>query len=76
MKKQPTVRKTDAALAASLLPARKADGNKGTFGRALLFCGSEQYRGAACLAAEGARDWSSWLRAKPSFRSCFRARPR
>ncbi|MBR4770722.1 MAG: NAD(P)H-hydrate dehydratase [Clostridia bacterium] len=54
MKKQPTVRKTDAALAASLLPARKADGNKGTFGRALLFCGSEGYRGAACLAAEGA----------------------
>ena len=54
MKKQPTVRKTDAALAASLLPARKEDGNKGTFGRALLFCGSESYRGAACLAAEGA----------------------
>ena len=54
MKKQPTVRKTDAALAASCLPARKSDGNKGTFGRALLFCGSERYRGAACLAAEGA----------------------
>ena len=50
----PTVRKTDAALAAALLPARPADGNKGTFGRALLFCGSEQYRGAACLAAEAA----------------------
>ena len=54
MKKQQTVRTTDAALAASLLPARPSDGNKGTFGRALLFCGSEAYRGAACLAAEGA----------------------
>ena len=56
MKKQtePSVRYTDAAYAASLLPARPADGNKGTFGRALLFCGSEQYRGAACLAAEAA----------------------
>lgn len=47
-------RKTDAALAGSLLPARPSDGNKGTFGRALLFCGSEKYRGAACLASEGA----------------------
>ena len=54
MKKQPIPRKTDAALAASCLPARPADGNKGTFGRALLFCGSETYRGAACLASEGA----------------------
>ncbi|MBO4284020.1 MAG: NAD(P)H-hydrate dehydratase [Clostridia bacterium] len=59
MKKQPeqannAPRKTDAALAASCLPARPLDGNKGTFGRALLFCGSEQYRGAACLAAEAA----------------------
>lgn len=54
MKKQPKQRTTDAALAGSLLPVRPADGNKGTFGRALLFCGSEQYRGAACLSAEGA----------------------
>ena len=59
MKKQPekentAPKKTDAKLAASCLPARPADGNKGTFGRALLFCGSEQYRGAACLSAEGA----------------------
>ena len=54
MKKQPKPRKTDAALAGSLLPVRPSEGNKGTFGRALLFCGSEQYRGAACLAAEGA----------------------
>ncbi len=54
MKKQPKPRKTDAALAGSLLPVRPTEGNKGTFGRALLFCGSEQYRGAACLASEGA----------------------
>ena len=44
----------DASFAASKLPVRPADGNKGTFGRALLFCGSDNYRGAACLAAEGA----------------------
>ena len=49
-----TPRKTDAKLAASCLPARPSDGNKGTFGRALLFCGSDRYRGAACLASEGA----------------------
>ena len=54
MKKQPKPRKTDAALAGSLLPVRPAEGNKGTFGRALLFCGSDRYRGAACLASEGA----------------------
>ena len=51
---EPSARFSDAALAASLLPARPADGNKGAFGRALLFCGSEKYRGAACLAAEAA----------------------
>lgn len=54
MKKQPVPRKTDAALAGALLPVRPSDGNKGTFGRALLFCGSDRYRGAACLASEGA----------------------
>ena len=47
-------RPVDATFAASLLPVRPEDGNKGTFGRALLFCGSERYRGAAALAAEGA----------------------
>ena len=49
-----TPRPVDASFAASLLPARPDDGNKGTFGRALLFCGSERYRGAACLSAEAA----------------------
>lgn len=45
-----------AAVAACLraaLPARRPDGNKGTFGRALLLCGSAAYPGAASLAAEG-----------------------
>jgi len=60
VKKQPvqennvSPRRIDASFAASLLPVRPDDGNKGTFGRALLFCGGETYRGAACLAAEGA----------------------
>ena len=47
-------RQLDATFAASLLPDRPDDVNKGNFGRALLFCGSETYRGAACLASEGA----------------------
>ena len=49
-----SVRFSSAELCASLLPVRPDDGNKGTFGRALLFCGSEQYRGAACLSSEAA----------------------
>ena len=39
---------------AALLPPRKADGNKGTFGRVLLVCGNNNMRGAAALAALGA----------------------
>ena len=38
----------------ALLPPRKSDGNKGTFGRALLLVGSDNMRGAAALAALGA----------------------
>ena len=38
----------------SILPTRKADGNKGTFGRALLICGSNDMRGAAALSLLGA----------------------
>ena len=38
----------------SLLPARDPASHKGTFGRALLVCGSTRYRGAAALCAEGA----------------------
>ncbi len=45
---------TDHALAASLLPERKADSSKGSFGRAMLLVGSEKYPGAAMLALEAA----------------------
>lgn len=37
-----------------LLKKRKEDSHKGDYGRALLVCGSERYRGAASLSAEGA----------------------
>lgn len=37
-----------------LLPPRKAHGNKGTCGKALLIAGSEGMSGAACLAARAA----------------------
>jgi NAD(P)H-hydrate epimerase len=40
--------------AAALLPKRPNDGNKGTFGKALLFAGSVDCAGAAVFAAEGA----------------------
>jgi len=40
--------------AAQALPARPADGHKGTFGHALLVAGSEGKTGAAALCAEGA----------------------
>ena len=38
----------------ALLPARPRDANKGTFGRVLVVAGSENYVGAAHLAAAGA----------------------
>ena len=38
----------------SLLPIRRADDHKGTRGGVLIAAGSEQYRGAALLAARGA----------------------
>jgi hydroxyethylthiazole kinase-like uncharacterized protein yjeF len=38
----------------ALLPARPPDANKGTFGRVLVVAGSEDYVGAAHLAAAGA----------------------
>ena len=44
----------DRTLAASLLPARSPRGNKGTFGRVLLVCGSRTMVGCCVLAAEGA----------------------
>lgn len=38
----------------ALLPRRQSDGNKGSFGRVLLLCGSGNMRGAAALATLGA----------------------
>ena len=43
-----------AELARGLLPARPADGHKGTFGTALIAAGSIRYWGAPALAARGA----------------------
>jgi len=40
--------------AAALLPRRPADSHKGTFGRLLILCGSEDMPGAALLALSGA----------------------
>jgi len=42
------------AYAGSRLPARPADGHKGSFGHVLIVAGSEGKTGAAALAAEGA----------------------
>lgn len=39
---------------ADVLPERRGDGNKGTFGKALLIVGSRQMAGAAMLAAKSA----------------------
>lgn len=44
----------DEALARKLLPERKQNTNKGDFGRAVIYAGSEKYRGAPLLAAEAA----------------------
>ena len=38
----------------SVLPARRPDGNKGTFGKALLIVGNEKIAGAAMMAAKSA----------------------
>lgn len=44
----------DAAYLTAHLPPRLRDSHKGTYGRLMLYAGSEKYRGAALLAAEGA----------------------
>jgi NAD(P)H-hydrate epimerase len=45
---------TDGDMVRSLLPARPANANKGTFGKALVVAGSVNYIGAAGLAAHAA----------------------
>ncbi len=49
----PTKTAVEARLRASL-PPRLPDSHKGSYGNALLYCGSRTYTGAACLAAMGA----------------------
>lgn len=44
----------DLKLAGNLLPARDINGNKGTFGRVLLVCGSKNMVGCCVLSAKGA----------------------
>jgi hydroxyethylthiazole kinase-like uncharacterized protein yjeF len=44
----------DAAYVRSVLPRRHPDGNKGTFGRALVVAGSRGFSGAAILAGRAA----------------------
>lgn len=44
----------DIASARELLPCRDANGNKGTFGRVLLVCGSKNMVGCCVLSAKGA----------------------
>ena len=45
---------TDGELASRLLPERTENGSKGSFGKLLMITGSDKYRGAAHLTAEGA----------------------
>jgi NAD(P)H-hydrate epimerase len=44
----------DAEHIRSILPRRRPDGNKGSFGRALIIAGSRGFSGAAILAGRGA----------------------
>ncbi len=44
----------DIKSAAELLPCRNVNGNKGTFGRVLLVCGSKNMVGCCVLSAKGA----------------------
>ena len=44
----------DIKAAAQLLPSRLPEGNKGTFGKVLLICGSKNMVGCCSLATKGA----------------------
>lgn len=48
------IRILKAADVKAMLPSRKADSDKGTYGKAAILAGSMQYSGAAVLAAQGA----------------------
>lgn len=50
-----------SAAAAGMVPARPADGHKGTFGRVLIAAGSDRYRGAPFLTARAALRGGSGL---------------
>lgn len=50
----PLAKEITAALVFEHLPIRKSESHKGTYGSLLCVCGSNQYRGAAALATEGA----------------------
>ena len=53
----------DREMIKKLLPVRKRNTHKGTYGKTVLFCGSEKYRGAAILATESALRTGSGLTA-------------
>lgn len=53
MNSTPTKQEAEARICAAL-PPRVAESHKGSYGNALLFCGSRAYTGAASLAAMGA----------------------
>lgn len=57
----------------ALLPKRPSDGNKGTFGRVLLVCGSDNMRGAAALSALGALRCGAGLVTVASTKQCIDA---
>jgi ADP-dependent NAD(P)H-hydrate dehydratase / NAD(P)H-hydrate epimerase len=51
----------DANTVRAMLPPRRVDGHKGTYGKVLIIGGSEQYRGAALLAAKAAYSMGAGL---------------
>ena len=51
----------DREMIKKLLPERKKNTHKGTYGKTVLFCGCEKYRGAAFLATESALRTGSGL---------------
>ena len=62
----------DSEMIKKLLPERKKNTHKGTYGKTVLFCGSDKYRGAAILATESALRTGSGLTALCSEESVIR----